>query len=131
MDFKRGVRKFVCKRCGKNSHDEYGYSSRELPDGTRIEEEFIDLCKKCFKKSVNESRQTIRLREAIMSGECTEEDITEMQKSSVYKRKLYERLGIIRTESWISRQKKKLKLSPSSEKRKEKRKILGGMVSLK
>ncbi len=87
------IRKFICKRCNKPTHDFLAVAKGVLPDGTRWEDENLDLCKKCFKITRKEYNQTEVIREALSYGLIKDEDLPKLQTDKDFKRKIFRELA--------------------------------------
>ena len=87
------IRKFICKRCNKPTHDFLAVAKGILPDGTRWEDENIDLCKRCFKITRKEMNQTEVIREALTTGLVQDKDLKRLQTDKDFKRKIFRELA--------------------------------------
>jgi len=119
------IRKFICKRCNKPTHDFLAVAKGVLPDGTRWEDENLDLCKRCFKITRKETNQTEVIREALAQGLVKDEELPKLQIDANFKRKIFRELaerksGLLKRRNDYVKQGGKHK-SPSNLRRKEKR----------
>ena len=107
------VRKFVCKRCGKNATDlQGGFTQYSQKHETDLIYENVDLCKKCFKKTQQESKNLAILQEAIVQGIFKETDldhIKRFQTDIYFRRAVTEQIGAINCKNPISLEKWGLK----------------------
>jgi len=86
----RGKRKFICKRCGKQSSDEQGGFERfDKKLDIKIVYENVDLCKKCFNRSVKDYNQLRFVESLSQKGILkTEEDFLKFQSDKKFRTKL-------------------------------------------
>jgi hypothetical protein len=126
------VRKFICKRCDKKSVDNLAQAKGVLQDGTKWEDENIDLCTKCFKKTRKERSQTIAIRDAMQLGLLSENDLGKIQDDPQFKKKIFEQVDEIQRKALRKRNDrvKGIGVSPSDEKRKDSRKVLQGLKGI-
>jgi len=93
------IRHFICKRCNKKTHDFLAVLKGVLPDGTKFEDENIDLCKRCFKKTRKEQAQTALVQQAFQLGLIKDEDFTKIQDDMQFKKHLFEKLMELKREA--------------------------------
>lgn len=109
----QGFRKFKCKGCGKTVRESNTIDSFDR-DNKKIEVEFIDLCKKCFKKNVKKQKQISVLMKAIQSNKITKEDVLDWKVNKKISLK----------EFWEKVNRKKGDLKKQNDKIKEELKVM-------
>ena len=81
MQTRGSIRKFVCKRCGKDAQDlQGGFTQYSKKFETNLVYENIDLCDKCFKITTREQKNLTHLQTAIELGVINKDDIETLKK---------------------------------------------------
>ena len=70
MSFRQTLKskRYNCEDCGKSFVEKSLDIKRELADGGRVENEFIQKCQRCFKTSLKKYRKQGWLQQQVMSG---------------------------------------------------------------
>lgn len=99
------IRKFVCKRCGKDAKDlQGGFKQFSEKHQVELEYENIDLCDRCFKITIREEKNVKYLQQAIAENLIKQEDIESLkrfQTDRFFRRAILENLGVIKTNNPI------------------------------
>ena len=125
----RSIRRYKCKRCFKNTTDYLANARGVFKDGTKWEQENIDLCDKCFNKTRKEVNQTSSINEMMGLGIVKDEDLTKFQTDKKFKQEKFQEFQNIKRLQ-LKKRNDKLKgigVSPSNTRRKESRGVLQGV----
>jgi len=108
MSFRVHKRRFVCVKCGAKSSDDYLKLSEikaiQEKHGVKIETEFIDLCKVCFKEEVSNYTQTSIISKGIADRKISEEDLIKLNENPKYKIQIFKKLE--HKKGWLKEKKR-------------------------
>lgn len=92
MSFRQTLKskRYNCEDCGKSFVEKSLDIKRELADGGRVENEFIQKCQRCFKTSLKKYRKQGWLQQQVMSGMLSVAEMAEYAKGNMCEAKLNE-----------------------------------------
>lgn len=92
MSFRQSLKskRYNCEDCGKSFIEKELDIKRDLPDGGRIENEFVPKCRTCFRKALKKYRKQGWLQQQVMNGMLSVPEMAEYAKGNMCEGKLNE-----------------------------------------
>ena len=75
--------KHTCQKCGEKYSEKETDFSKTSPDGSRIENEFVPLCPRCFKKWLKSERKKGWLNSHLKDGHLSIAEVRKYQHKEI------------------------------------------------